>query len=365
MTQIYTAALVGKKASVVDELLLLNPLVIPFLSLLGGFGTPVRNTQHEWNEDKMFPFKTTLNGDINDSVTTVNVAAGTGSIFRAGHVIQIDSELMLVESILIDALTVTRGYAGSTEAAHTSAAVIEINFTEGAEGAVARVARSKVRVNKYNYTQIIDDTISVSGSAVEVAQYGFDNLYEYEKQKKLVELAYQLEKACINGIRYQAGNIRQLGGLKYWITTNVTNASAKDITKTMLNDMVQAVADKAGLVGNYVFMASPTQKRKLGVLDASSLLIGREDRGRGETVKTILTDLGEFPVVTNPNLKPDDLIFTDISRIKVRPLGDRSFFHEYLGKVGDSYNGQIVGEYTLEFKEEEAHSRLVNLKTTF
>lgn len=362
---IYTASLIGKKQSVVDELLLLNPLQIPILTLLGGFGQPVHNTQHEWNEDEMYKFASVTGGLAAADTTTLNVATGNGALFRAGHVIQMESEMLKVTAVSTDALTVTRGYAGTTAAIHADTTVAKILFTEGVEGADARAARAKARVNKYNYTQIFDDTIEVSGSAVEVAQYGFDNLYEYEKQKKIAELAFQLERALLDGIRYTSGNIRQLGGIKYWVTTNVANASAADITKKMLNDMVQAVSDNAGLsAGRYVFMASPTQKRKLGTLDAASLLIGRADQTRGETVKTIVTDLGEYPVYTNPNMDAGDLMFLDLNRMRVRPLGARSFSHEYLGKKGDSYNGQLVGEYTFEFKEEKAHARLINLKTT-
>lgn len=362
---IYTASLVGKKQSVVDELLLLNPLQIPIISLLGGFGNPVSNTQHEWNEDEMYGFASSTGGLAAVDTTTLNVAAGNGAMFRAGHVIQMGSEMIRVTSVSTDALTITRGYAGTSAAIHANLTVAKILFTEGVEGAAARAARYKARTNKYNYTQIFDDTVEVSGTSVEIDQYGFDNLYELEKQKKLAELAFQLERACLDGIRYQSGNIRQFGGIKYWVTTNVFNASAADITKKMLNDAVQAVADAAGLnSGRYVFMVSPTQRRKLGTLDAASLLINRTDMGRGETVKSLTTDLGEYPVVTNPNMDASEMMFLDLNRMRIRPLGSRVFKHEYLGKTGDSYSGTLLGEYTFEFKEEKAHARLINLKTT-
>lgn len=365
MSMIYTPALIGKKLSVVDELLLLNPLQIPILSLLGGFSKPVSNTQHEWNEDEMYAFASITGGLAATGTTTLNVATGNGILFRVGHIIQMGNEMMKVTAISTDALTITRSYAGTSAATYADGTVAKILFTEGVEGAVARAARSKPRVNKFNYTQIIDDTVEVSGSAVEVNQYGLDGLYEYEKQKKLAELAFQLERALLDGIRYQSGNIRQFGGIKYWVTTNVADASAADVSKLMLNNAVQSVANAAGLsAGRYVFMVSPIQRRKLGTLDAASLLINRQDTGRGETIKTLTTDLGEYPVVANPNMNADEILFLDLNRMKVRPLGSRSFTHEYLGKVGDSYNGLIVGEYTFEFKEEKAHAMIKNLKTT-
>jgi len=367
---VFSNLIVGKKESVVDEMLLLNPIQIPLLSMLGGFGNPVRNTLHEWNEDEMYGYKSALAADITDAATTLVLAdADERQKFRVGHIIQINEELMKVTAISTGGtyeLTVTRGYAGTTAAAATAGESISINFVEGEEGADARTSRYKPRVNKQNYTQIFDDTVEVTGTAAEIEQYGIDKLYEYEKQKKLVELALQLEKACIDGVKYSAGNVRQFAGLKAWIQTNIIDASAADISKKMLNDAVQAVADHAGVAaGNYVFMVSPTQKRKIGALDANSLIIERTDGVRGETVNWVVTDLGEFPVRVNPNLKPDEMIFMDVNRAKVRPLGSRSFFHEYLGKKGDYYSGMVVGEYTFEFKQEKAHSRLTNLKTTW
>jgi len=63
---------------------------------------------------------TTLNGGINDVVTSVVVA--DGSIFPAdgNYVIRCEDELMRVTARSTNTLTVTRGYAGSTAVSHTT-----------------------------------------------------------------------------------------------------------------------------------------------------------------------------------------------------------------------------------------------------
>jgi len=71
-------------------------------------------------------FQTTLNGDINDSVTTVNVATGQGSNFASSDVILLGSELMTVDSVSTDALTVTRGQKGTTATSHTNGDTIRL-----------------------------------------------------------------------------------------------------------------------------------------------------------------------------------------------------------------------------------------------
>ena len=47
MAKIYNADLIGKKQSVVDEILLLNPHQTPLLNLLG-FAEAVTQTSHQW-----------------------------------------------------------------------------------------------------------------------------------------------------------------------------------------------------------------------------------------------------------------------------------------------------------------------------
>ena len=45
----------------------------------------------------------------------------------------------------------------------------------------------------------------------------------------------------------------------------------------------------------------------------------------------------------------------------IHPLNGREFQHEYLGKKGDYYQGMLVGEYTLELHQEQAHARIKDL----
>ena len=135
-------------------------------------------------------------------------------------------------------------------------------FSEGVEGADARAARYKARAAKSNKTQIFDDAIQLSGTAQAVTQYGIGDLYEYEKQKKQLELALQLEKALINGVAYESGNVRQMQGVRSFIQSNVTDASAVAVSATLLNDSLQAIYEKGGFAGggNYKILVPAKQK---------------------------------------------------------------------------------------------------------
>jgi hypothetical protein len=359
MAKIYDASLIGKKQSVVDEILLLNGHQTPLLSLLG-FSEAVTQTTHQWFEDEMIADESTVAGAVTNVATSVVVA--NAEPFRVGHVVKVGEELLLVTAVSGTTLTVVRGYAATTAAAIADLAKIEVQFVEGAEGADARSARFKARVAKSNKTQIFDDSIEISGSAEAVQQYGINDLYEYEKQKKQLELALQLEKALINGVSYESGQIRQMKGIRQFIASNVDNVAGA-LTMDAVNNLAQKIYEAGGFAtgGDYKVIVGAKQKRKLSALDTNKVQIGRAENARGEVVDTLINDFGQFEIALNNNLAADELLFVDANRVAVRPLVGREFFHKFLGDKGDFVAGMLVGEYTLEFKQEKAHGRLKGL----
>lgn len=360
MSKILSGELIGKRESVADDLLLLSPHQTPLLAMLK-FSTPVTQVEHNWFEDEMYADESTVTGAVEAEGSKIKVA--DAEPFRVGHIVRIDDELIKVTAISGNELTVTRGYAETEAAEVTDGATIEVQFVEGTEGADAREGRYKPRVRKSNITQIFDETIEISGTAQAVNNYSIDDIYEYEKQKKQVELALQLEKAAINGIKYEDGNVRQMGGIRSLINTNVIDAGG-DLTADKISDAVQEIYTKGGFKsgGNYEIIVSPTLKRKVSAFDKSIVRLNQDDSSRGTVVNYLTTDFGEFPVSINDNLRSDELFIVDKNRIKIKPLQGREFAHEYLGKKGDYLQGMIVGEYTLEFFQESAHARIKGAK---
>lgn len=360
MAQQQSNLIVGKKESVVDEMLILSPHQIPVLSLIG-FGAPVTNTKHEWVEDEMFAYESVLTAQVDDAATSLDVADGTA--FTKGHVVQVDDEYMLVTAVSGNEVTVTRGYLGSSAAAHAEGAVAEVLYNEAEEGAAARDARIKQRKMVENYTQIFDETIEISGSAMEVAQYGVEDEYDRQRLHKQSEVALQLEKALIAGPGVNNGLKRYMKGARNFIQSNVENASGGAVSNNMLNDALQSIYRAGGFktASNHVIMAPAKQKRALAAIGEEFVRHSVNDRIEGRVVDTFLSEFGEFPVILNDNLKSNEILIVDLNRMAVRPLGARSFSHEYMGKTGDSIKGQVLGEYTLEFKQEKAHAKLINL----
>ncbi|KAB7675509.1 DUF5309 family protein [Bacillus sp. B1-WWTP-T-0.5-Post-4] len=362
MTKIYTEDLVGKKESVVDEFLLLNPLQTPMLNLIQ-FGSTVTNVEHVWFEDEMFAQESALTKALTADDTTVEVESGEA--FRSRQVIRIGEELILVAKVEGEKLTVVRGYADTAAGTAEVGEVVEVMFVEGEEGSDARDGRHKPRKRVSNITQIFDETVEITGTAMAVAQYGVDNEYEKEKQKKQLELALALEKAVINGIKYEQGNKRMMRGIRSFIETNVIPAGGAAISDEHLIDAFRMIFEASGFNqgGNYKIVVGATQKIAISQFGNAQIRLTRQDNGRGQVVDHYVSDFGNAEILLNNNMPAGEVLIIDANRIDIRPLQTREFAHTYLGKKGDYMQGMIVGEYTLEFLQEAAHAKIVGLAT--
>lgn len=363
MGQIQSNLIVGKRESVVDEFMLLNPYLMPVTQFLG-FGEAVIATTHKWYEDKMNSDRDAVNGAKTNTDTTIVV--DTGSIFRPNQVIKIDAELLYITAVSGNNLTVTRGYGGTTAAAIADNAIVEIMFNLQAEGSEAREGIYIPRTSKDNITQIFDDTIKISGTAQSIAQYGIDDEYNKEKMKAQIRLAKQLENALVDGVKFESGDFRMLGGLRSFITENVLNANNAALTFKIIDDMMLEIFKTGAMkdATRYGIMMSPLQRQVLAEADSAKVRITQNERSVGRVIDQINTNYGVLPIIVNTNFKSDELAIIDGNRGKIRPLTGREFTHEYLGKTGDNIKGTVVGEYTLEFKQQEAHAWIKGLKTT-
>lgn len=80
-----------------------------------------------------------------------------------------------------------------------------------------------------------------------------------------------------------------------------------------------------------------------------------------ELVSVYESDFGVCRVVLCRWMPSDTVLLLDSSRVEVMPLTGRSFQFRPLAATGDSVSGQIVGEYTLEMRNENAHALIRGL----
>jgi hypothetical protein len=75
------------------------------------------------------------------------------------------------------------------------------------------------------------------------------------------------------------------------------------------------------------------------------------------------SDFGVCRIVTSRWMPQDAALLLDSSRISVMSLAGRSFHFKPLASGGDYESGELIGEYTVELKNEAAHGLIRSLST--
>jgi hypothetical protein len=222
------------------------------------------------------------------------------------------------------------------------------------EGADPEDARFVDRTMPYNYTQWGQEEVKVTRTQQKRAMYGLTDPYGHEVMKKFKELAIRTEKSMVYGVRTFAGDAtkRFMGGLLYYVTDNSRSGNAAAV-KASINSLARDIWADGGDPSRCTLFVSPAVKVAISAnVDPTLRRVERSDATGGYVVERVLTDFGEIPIVVDRHFPTTKGILLDTSFTKRRPF-DR-YFHETLAKTGDSESGHIVGEQSLEVKNEKA-----------
>jgi len=357
---------------------IMSPHETPLLDALGDPLREATSTHHEWLEDQLLPNKDA----INDSTWT-NPASDTefvvdnGSRFRVGDQVQVEGsdELMLVTQVSTNTLTVVRGYAGTTPENLANDQIVNILGNAALEGADKPNARFTNRVRCGNYTQIFTAAVEVSGTDMAASQLGLADEMDYQKQQRLRELIRDLENTVVNGGLPEAdpegsGTARRtMQGIMQHLSTNIFRTgdsgfpTGSDLDEAKVNYVLRKIWENSN--GNVdLIVVGGFQKRKINAFCSDSRSYGATDTTFTDMVSIYESDFGVCRIVTTRWLPQDAALFLDSSRISVLPLAGRSFYFKPLASSGDYECGELIGEYTLELKNEAAHGLIRSLATS-
>ena len=362
-----------------DVVGIVSPYETPLLNALGDPMHWAQSTHHEWLEDSLLPNKDAINDNSfsPDASSDTTFTVDNGSRFQVGDQIQVESseELILVTDINSDILTVVRGYAGTTEEDLADDQVINILGNAALEGADKPTARFTNRSRKGNYTQIFTASVEVSGSDLSARQLGLADELDYQKQERLRELLRDLENTVINGGQPASnpegsGSVRRtLKGIIQRISTNAFHTgdsgfpSGTTLDEIKINYALRNIWESSS--GNVdLIVVNGFQKRKINAFMSSNRSFGPEDHKYTDLLGLYESDFGLCRVVVSRWIPQDAVLLLDSSRTSVLPLSGRSFHFKPLASGGDYECGQLIGEYTLEFRNEEAHGYIRDLSTS-
>ena len=358
-----------------DLIGIISPYETPLLDALGDPLREAKSTHHEWLEDELLPNKDAVNDNtFTDPDADTEFDVDNGSRFRTGDQIQIEGseELMLVTGVDGDSLTVVRGYAGTTAEDLADNQVINILGNAALEGADKPGARFTNRIRSGNYTQIFTAAVEVSGTDMSANQLGLSDEMDYQKQERLRELLRDLENTVINGGLPSAnpqgsGSVRRtMNGIIQHLLTNVFRVgdsgfpTGNTLDEAKLNYVLRKVWEVSS--GNIdLIVVGGYQKRKINGFADGLRSLSSADVTYRDMISVYESDFGVCRIVTSRWVPQDSVLLLDSSRIGVLPLSGRSFHFKPLASSGDYECGELIGEYTLELKNEGAHGLIRGL----
>jgi len=361
-----------------DLIGIISPYETPLLDALGDSLREATSTHHEWLEDELLPNKDAINDDTyTDPSADTDFVVDNGSRFRIGDQIQVggSEELMLVTGISTNTLTVVRGYAGTTAENLADNQVISILGNAALEGADKPNARFTNRSRCGNYTQIFTATVEVSGTDMAASQLGLADEMDYQKQERLRELIRDLENIVINGGQPTSnpegsGSVRRsMKGIVQHLATNVFHTgdsgfpTGTDLDEAKINYVLRQIWENSS--GNVdLIIVGGFQKRKINAFSSDSRTYGANDTTFTDMISIYESDFGVCRIVTTRWMPQDAALLLDSSRINVLPLAGRSFHFKPLASGGDYECGELIGEYTVELKNEAAHGLIRDLSTS-
>lgn len=368
---------------VADIIGIVSPYETPLLDHLGDPSRSATSTRHEWLEDALLPNTDKISdSSITSATGETSFDVANGDRFRVGDQIQVEGkrEVMFVTGVSSNTLTVTRGYGGTTAQAIANNDVLRILGNAALEGDDRPSARFTTRVRQSNWTQIFTSAVEVSGTELAVNQLGLADELDFQKQERLRELLRDLENTVINGVApssTQQGSSsvrRTMKGVIPFIDTNAfvngtggfpagAGASTNQLTEDQINFALRQIWSQSAATIDTI-VVNGFQKRRINSFIGANRRFGESSTRYRDLVGVYESDFGVCKVVLSRWVPADTVLLLDSTRIDVLPLAGRSFHYKPMAATGDKESGQVIGEYTLELRNENAHGLIRGLATS-
>ena len=251
------------------------------------------------------------------------------------------------------------------------------------EGDEATVDAMTATTRAFNYCQISDKVIAVSGTQSAVDAAGRADEMAYQIAKKSKELKKDMEFDLIEPNVQAAGSAtaaRELGSIPTWIATNgdagatggaLSTGSGTDLpnsgddralTEAILKTVIKEVYTSGGDMD--MLVCPPSVKQVISGFNANTTRFGPAgDKTEYAAIDVYSSDFGDLKIVPNRVMATTDAkdVFI-LQRDMLATAYLRDFMVQDLSKTGDSDKKQLLVEYTLEVRNEAAHGIILDIK---
>lgn len=358
-----------------ETLAMISPYDVPLLTIIGKdtLSKPATAVKHEWLEDSLRPLDTAVAtvGELTGTgaVTTTTVTAGTGAYLAAGDVIQVDSELMLINSVSTDTIAILaggRGYGGSTAAAHLTLAPVRTIGTVSLQGGAVGPARTTTKTGLFNYTQIYNSSVTITSTQRSTNKWTGPSNELARRLDDETKVAWQIwERSLLSGrkVAPAAATASAMDGILPRISTNAYAKAGAALVEDYILQMMQDAWAAGGRI-THLFL-NAFQKRQANKFLDSYRETTRTDRVAGVVVDTYTSDFGTCDIVLDRNLPTDTVLGVTKDKIGFGPLQGNALRAVHLpDTTALAETWQVVGEYTAEVRNEAAHGKITGLATS-
>lgn len=353
---------------------MISPYETPFLDALSQAEREASNVLHEWLEESLGPntiVSSTGHTDASSAVFAVHAEGSSEAVtpyLQVGMILKNDTggDYLQISAISGNTITCLRAFGGTSATTIAVGTTFSVISDAALEGADVTVDISKPRVRKTNYTQIFKKDVIVSGTMQAVTHLGISDEYDHQVAMRLREAIRDLEKASISGIL--SGNTigtvaltRTMKGLMASITTNVRTDLDTLTSIGQVEDLIQ-MAWGNGAEDLDLIVCDNIKKRQLSALQFPRVTVEQASSAVDvlhERVSTLETDYGTHRLLRSRWMPANSMVVLSSNRVRVVPLQGRTYRHVPVAPTGDASKGMILGEYTMEVKNEEGMAKAV------
>lgn len=333
-----------------------------------------------WLDMRVDATNSALTADSLAADTTIDVADGTK--FRAGMLLSPSSsdEVILVNSVSGNVLTVTRGFGGTTAANLVTGAVLTIDSVGRGENSTAQNDGIFQPDPMENFFQTMDTAVEFSRRALATLQFGNTNDLAFQLSERIRQLTIQMNRALVRGRKATATvgseTVTYTGGLRYWLDQAgalKTDNSAAVLTLDQINLLNAELVARGGQANTIA--VGIKQARKLSALVSANYNSQRlqewtADEGSVLTLPSDLPLVGSVNrIVVDTNLADNELMIFDSGMISVVPMASNNANETGAWQTKDATQpGQdgertrILGDFAMEVRQSKTHmARLYNI----
>ncbi len=238
------------------------------------------------------------------------------------------------------------------------------SVTHSSEGAAASYSDLTQPARRGNVTAIISETFRVSGTERAVSVAAMGDPLSYQKAKALKTWKMKAEFQILRGAvaSGSSGVARQMAGIQNIVTTVATaRSSGTSLSETEFNDICQDSWTESGTNSFDIVAVPGGLRRKISSFTAGATKnVDSSDKRLTRPVEIYESDFGIKKIlpahryVTNT---AGSVHFLGLREVTFKVAWLRPVFTEMLAKDGDRENGQIIGEWTLEYRAQRASAK--------